>query len=294
MPLGGSLTTWGTADGVTGHATSFSAVNVGLQTGGTGPMVRIGCPSLYSMTSFSDIAYPSDIIPPVDQSNTWYVNPTTGNDSNLTTEPRRQRHGKPQRRLPPNRNTWACSTATPRGARRWRCSQYRDTSGGPLVSGTSTLTFSTQGLKVQPLAGQSYIKCQAEEFLSNKSFTPTAGLSKTYQTTDTQANVVAWENDKWMWHVKSASYGGSAAVTDPQTGVTTNYASTGAALDAVAGSFYTDGTKLYIHPFRRHQPGDGWSDLYTIPESRSVGWRQLLSRPVIIGPSASILGKPPW
>jgi hypothetical protein len=57
-----------------------------------------------------------------------------------------------------------------------------------------------------------------------------------------------------MWHVKSASFGASAAVTNAKTDVTTNYASTGAALDAVPGSFYTDGTNLYIHPFGDTNP----------------------------------------
>lgn len=251
MPLGGPLTLWGSADGLNALATSFSAVNVGLQTGGTGPMARVACPSLYSMAGFSDIAYPGDIIPPVEQSNPWYVNTATGNDNN---------------------DGATASTAWRTAAKITTESQYSgmldsnaagpgggdvlniDTSGGPLVIGTTTLTFATQGLKVQPVAGQTYINCQAEEFLSNASFTPTAGLTKTYQTADTQANVVAWENDKWMWHVKSASYGVSAAVTNPPTGVTTNYASTGAALDAVAGSFYTDGTNLYIHPFGDTNP----------------------------------------
>jgi hypothetical protein len=125
-------------------------------------------------------------------------------------------------------------------------------------------------LKVQPVAGQTYINCRAEEFLNNASFTPTPGLAKTYQTADTQANVVAWENDKWMWHVKSASYGASAAVTNPPTGVTTNYATTGAALDAVPGSFYTDGTNLYIHPFGDTDPNtDG--NTYTRSINRGGG-----------------------
>ena len=131
-------------------------------------MVRIGCPSLYSMTSFADIAYPADILPPVDQSNNWYLNPTTGNDSNDGTTP---------------------STAWKSAAKVTAESQYSgmldsnaagpgggdvltiDTSAGPLVIGASTLTFATQGLKVQPATGQTYIKCQAEQILANASFT---------------------------------------------------------------------------------------------------------------------------
>jgi hypothetical protein len=251
MPLGGSLTTWGSADGLNALDTSFSSVNAGMQTGGVGAIARIGCPSLYSMSNFSDIAYPTDIIQPVEQSNTWYVNTTTGNDNNDGASP---------------------STAWKTAAKILTESQYSgmldsntagpgngdvltiDTSGAPLIIGTNTLTFATMGLKVQPAANQTYINCQAEEFLANSSFTATAGLAKTYQTSDTQTNIVAWESDKWMWHVKSASYGASASITNPKTNATTNYPSTGAALDAVPGSFYTDGANLYIHTFNDTNP----------------------------------------
>ena len=268
MPLGGtSLTTWGSADGLFAGASSFSAVNVGLQTGGNGPKVRIGCPSLYAMASFSDIAYPSDIVPPAEQSYSWYVDAANGNDNNDGSTP-----------------TTAWKSADKITTESQYCGMLDsnaagpgggdvltiDTSKDPLVIDTNTLTFSTQGLKVQPTSGQTYIKCQAEEFLSNASFTKTAGLNSTYQTTDTQTLVVAWENDKWMWHVKSASYGASASVTNPQTSVTTNYATTGAALDALPGSFYTDGTNLYIHPFGNTNPiTDG--NVYTRSINRNNG-----------------------
>jgi len=267
MPLGGSLNIWGSADGLGAQNNSFSSVNVGLGTGGAGPIIRVACPSLYSMTSISDIAYPADILPPVEQSNNWYVNPSTGNDSN---------------------DGATAATAWKTAAKITTESQYSgildsnaagpgggdvltiNTSSAPLVIGASTLTFATKGLKVQPIAGQTYINCQAEEFLTNASFAPTAGLTKTYQTSDTQQNVVAWENDKWMWHVKSVSYGAAASITNPQTSVTTNYASTGAALDAVPGSFYTDGTNLYIHPFGNTNPNtDG--NTYTRSINRGGG-----------------------
>jgi hypothetical protein len=267
MPLGGTLNVWGSADGLGALATSFSGVNVGLQTGGTGPMLRIGCPSLYSMNSFTDIAYPTDITPPVEQSNNWYVNTASGNDNNDGSTP-----------------ATAWQTATKINTESQYCGMLDsnaagpgggdvltiDTSGAPLVIGANTLTFATQGLKVQPVNGQTYINCQAEEILSNASFTKTAGLNNTYQTSDTQALIVAWENDKWMWHVKSASYGASASVTNPQTSVTTNYPTTGAALDAVAGSFYTDGTNLYIHPFGGTNPTTD-NQVYTRSINRGNG-----------------------
>jgi len=252
MPLGGKLTTWGSADGLCALDTSFSSVNVGLTTGGTGPDVRIGCPTLYSISSFTDIAYPSaDIAPPVEQSNNWYLNPATGNDNNDGSTPATAWRTPDKVTTESFYSGMLDSNATGPGN---GDVLTIDTSSAPLVIDTNTFSFGTQGLKVQPASGQTYINCQAEELIANSSFKLTAGLSKTYQTTDTQTNVVSWENDKWMWHVKSASFGAAAAITNPQTNVTTNYATTGAALDAVPGSFYTNGTNLYIHPFSDTNP----------------------------------------
>jgi len=251
MPLGGSLTIWGSADGLNALDTQMSTVNVGLQTGGTGPMLRIGCPSLYSMSSFSDIAYPPDIIAPVEQSYNWYVNPASGNDSNDGSTP-----------------STAWKSAAKINVESQYCGMLDSNAAGPgggdvltintssttLALGPNSLTFATLGLKVQPASGQTYINCQAEEFLANSAFKLTAGLSKTYQTTDTQSDIVAWENDEWLWHVQAASISSTATVTNPATGTYTSYASAGAALDATPGSFYTDGTNLYIHPFNNTNP----------------------------------------
>jgi hypothetical protein len=250
-PLGGALTTWGSANGLCGLDTSFSSVSIGLETSGTSPMLRVGCPTLFSMASMADATYPSSITPPVEQSYNWYVNPATGNDNNDGSTP-----------------ATAWQSATKLATESQYCGLLDSNAPGPgggdvvtidtskarLAIGATTLTFNTQGLKVQPVAGQTYIMCQAEDDIANSSFTPTAGLSNTYQTPDTQANIVAWQNNLWMWHVKSASYGASAVINDPHTHNSTSYPTTGAALDAVPGSFYTDGTNLYIHPFNNSNP----------------------------------------
>ena len=269
MPLGGPLTIWGSGDGLNALDTSFSAVNVGLQTsvGGGTPMLRIGCPSLYSIGSFSDVAYPPDVIAPVEQSNNWYVNTVSGNDNNDGSTPATA--WKTAAKL--NIESQFCgmldsNAAGPGGGDVLTI----DTSGAPLVIGPNTLVFNTQGLKVQPASGQTYIKCQAEEVLANSGFTATPGLSSTYQTTDTQALVVAWQNDEWMWHVQASSFTSSAIVTNPLGGAVTNFASAGAALDATPGSFYTDGTTLYIHPFNSSNPAtDG--NVYTRSINRGGG-----------------------
>jgi hypothetical protein len=247
---------------------TVASITVGMQVGGTGPSYRISCPSLYSMGSYTaDWAYPADIVAPVEQSYAWYVNPSTGSDSNPGTSPGLAWQTAAKINTESQYGGMLDSNAPGPGG---GDVLTIDTSGGPLVIGGTTLTFSTQGLKVQPASGQNYIKFQAEEFLANAGFTATAGLAKTYQTPDTQANIVAWENDEWMWHVKSASFGAAAAITNPDNGVTTNYPTTGAALDAVPGSFYTDGTNLYVHPFNDTNPStDG--NTYT----RSINRNQL-------------------
>jgi hypothetical protein len=252
LPLGsGTLNIWGSADNMNCGTSSFSAVNVGLQTGGTSPMLRVGCPSLYSMSSFSDIAYPTDIIAPVEHSYNWYVNPVSGNDANDGSTPSTAWQSAGKITLESQYCGMLDSNAAGPGG---GDVLTIDTIGAPLVIGNNTLTFATQGLKVQPVSGQTYIKCQAEEFLTNSTFTPAAGLAKTYQTADTQSDIVAWENDKWMWHVQASSLGASAVVTDPVSGNVTSFASAGAALDGTPGSFYTDGTTLYIHPFNDTNP----------------------------------------
>ena len=267
MPLGGQLTTWGAVDGIGALATSFTFVNTGLQTGGSGPMMRIGCPSLYAMTDFTDIAYPSDIIPPVEQPTNWYVNTTSGNDNNdgITSQTAWKTAGKI---AVESQYCGMLDSNAPGPGGGDILHIY--TGGGTLVIGTNTLSFATQGLTVEPTTGQTYIKCRAEELIANSSFSLAPGLTKTYQTADTQTNAVAWQNDEWMWHVKSASFGAAAAVSDPHSGVMTNYPTTAAALEALPGSFYTDGTTLYIHPFGNSNPkSDGQS--YTRAINRGGG-----------------------
>jgi hypothetical protein len=251
MNLGGPLVTWGSVDGLNSASFSFTGVNVGLQTGGVGPMLRLGCPTLYSMNSFSDIAYPPDVIPPVEGSYVWYVNADSGNDGNDGATP--STAWKSADKLSAESQYCGLLDSNVTGAGNGDVVTI-DTSSAPLVMDTNPLTISTQGVAVQPATGQSTIRCQAEKFLSNSAFKLTSGLARTYQTADTQADIVAWENDKWMWHIKSSSYGASASVTNPSNGTTTNYATTAAALDSLAGSFYTDGTNLYIHPFGDTNP----------------------------------------
>ena len=145
-----------------------------------------------------------------------------------------------------------------------------NTSSGPLVIGPTTLTFATQGLKVQPQSGQTYINCQAEEFLANSAFTATAGLAKTYQTSDTQANIVAWENDKWMLHVKSASYGASATINNPQTGVTTTLCEHRRRTGCGRGEFLHRRDASLYPSFRQHQSHHRRERLYAIDQPQPM------------------------
>jgi hypothetical protein len=68
---------------------------------------------------------------------------------------------------------------------------------------------------------------------------PVAGTTKVYQATlsETNLSAVLWENDKWMNHCTGA-----------------NLAAAQACLESTAGSFWTDGTTMYGHPFGDTNP----------------------------------------
>ncbi|MEJ0001099.1 MAG: hypothetical protein WDO13_19250 [Verrucomicrobiota bacterium] len=101
-----------------------------------------------------------------------------------------------------------------------------------------------------------------------------------------------WENDKWMWHVKAASFGRRRSHHHPKTGTTTNFASAGAALDATPGSFYTDGTTLYIHPSATPtRPATAKSIRAPSTATRA---RRSPSPPATTAPSASTSARRRW
>lgn len=237
--VGGSLTKW---YGVTNGSIGVGApakVLFGQQTAGTYFNGRIGCPSVYTFSAgdFSEVAYPSDLVEPT-ASMIWYVNPSSGSDSNdgLTPATAWQTAGKINTESQYGGIFSSATTAT-------GDTLYIDTSSSPLniTTNPTTLDLNTSGLNVRAAPGQSYWTALGYITLTNSSFTAVSGLAKTYQTTigsgGSQAGVVPWENDKWLNHPTGATL---ASVTN--------------SLETTAGSFWTDGTTMYIHPFGDTNP----------------------------------------
>lgn len=191
---------------------------------------RIGGVSLYSIASFTDVAYPSDLIPPVIPI-TWYVNPATGNDTNSGAYPNQawQTAGKIDEAsvncglFPANNYTNGDKL-------------FIDTSAGVLDLTQTNLTFATQGLNVMA-TNSTYWTNLIASTLTNSGFTLIGSNTYAYNIGSNQPNITVWENDKWMNHPEGASY---LVVSN--------------SLATNAGSFWTDGTNAYVHPFSDSNP----------------------------------------
>ena len=197
---------------------------------------RYGMPSLYSMDSWTDrLNSLSDVSDPVATANNWYVDPVNGNDSNDGLSP-----------------STAWSTVGKVNAESQNCGMFPTTGGymhgDTLIIDTtvanwqldgSYLNILTRGLNVIQLGGglTGAGEIQAWTRIDNASFTPTVGTTNVYQTTDTSKSAVIWENDKWMNHP-----------TGP------NFSAVRSSLENTPGSFWTDGTTLYLHPFDDTNP----------------------------------------
>ena len=229
--LGQPMQVWHSLD-ATPTIGGAGSVMLGFWCGGPLVRGRVGAPSVYTFSSddFSDIVYPTDVLEP-ETGLTWYVNPVTGNDAN-------------DGRLP--------STAWKTGAKVTTESTYTglftaadysvgdtliiDTSGGDLDLDHSTLYFRTQGLNVRAADGQEWIRFKSHHTLSAGNWVP-SGTANVFSSTDTEADIVVWEDDKWMNH---------------PTGNT--FADVASQLSSTPGSFWTDGSQLYVHPFDSTDP----------------------------------------
>ena len=193
---------------------------------------RLGSPAVYSFEQpdFSDVGYPSELEEP-GIGLTWHVNPLTGDDSSDGT---------------------SASTAWKTAAKINTESSYTgfltapdhesgdtliiDTSGADLDLFGQTLYFRTQGLNVRAADGQEWIRFKCHKTLSSSNWQPT-GTANVFSTTDTQSDIVVWENDKWLHHP-----------------IGNTFASVATELSATPGSFWTDGSQLYVHPFDSTDP----------------------------------------
>lgn len=226
----------------------FAAARFLRSNGGTSTLRgRMGMPSVYSISSVADVTYPTDLIDPVDERHSWYLNSATGDDNNtgLTVT-----------------NAWLSvakinSEATELGLFPSTAGYtsgdtvYIDTSGASLLLGTNSLAPITRGLSIMPTPGQTAIDLRA--WTNVTSWSKTSGSTNIYQSAVSDLDIVVWEDDKWLSHSTTG------------TGWTTAVAN---AIDTNPGRFFADGTNLYLHPFGSTDPS---SDGKTYTRSQRRG-----------------------
>src|SRR6266581_3225818 len=228
---------------------------------------RIGGCGLYSIAAFGDGRQPADLVPPVEKQNTWYLDTTSGNDGNDGIS--RTTAWKSDVKLAAellnsgvlgSANPWKLSDGTfpvsPLNGAGF-CGLHAagqltpngdivriDTSGAPLsVTGQITIQGRAPGLLVT--SGElDLADIQGFTVIPNSSWAKTAGQINIYETTNTENVVVLWEIPAG---IPARDYWKSMIWLDHPVGV--NFAAVAAQMDALPGSFWTDGTKMYVHPF---------------------------------------------
>lgn len=209
--------------------------------------MRYGAPALYRIAGFSDVAVPSDLTNPPAVRRDWYINPSSGNDANdgVTSGTAWQTVAKLNAESS-YLGMFPVATGYATGDR-----LHIDCSGAPLAIGTTSIHIKTRGLTVLQTGGA----LDPMTTLSSGGWTLASGSTKTYSSTDggasDLASIVVFEDGKYLNKVSAASYGTTTATT---TANGTSYTTTLAALDAAPGSFYCDGTTIYLHPFGDTNP----------------------------------------
>lgn len=252
--VGGALTALGTNSVGNNFNNPFVNAGGGNRAGGGSArnIGRYGMFSVYSMASMADTAYPSDMTDPVVERHNWYVNPATGSDANtgLLGAPW-QTVTKLNAELS-NNGVLPVSSGLDTGD-----IVNIDNTTTPLDLSSNQLNIACSGVTISntgPILAYSTI--------GSGGWSATTGTAHVYQTTDGSSmdltGVVVWENDKWMTHPTGATL---ASVTN--------------SLDTTAGSFYSDGVNVYIHPFGSTNPGsDGKT--YTRSRNRNSGSSALI------------------
>ena len=250
---GGNLTELGDQTTVSGNLALTALVGEGSFTFNDSVQLRYGCPSLYTMNSFSDVAVPSDVVAPSTTNLSWYLNPVTGNDSNDGTSPATawQTLAKLNTEsaylgvFPTNGSAPLSDTGTPSGN-----ILYIDCSQGSVAVGSTSLSIQTAGLTIKetqvpgtyggtPTLGGYGIDPMTT--MTASSWAATTGGTNVWQSTDGGAtdltSTVLFEDGRYMNHPTGSSL-----------------SSVLSSLSATPGSFWTDGTTMYVHAFESGNP----------------------------------------
>lgn len=229
---GDPMQIWAAYDQVAIGLSLLGGFELGVRTTNSAIRCRLGAPAAYRFENddFSDIVYPPDLLEP-ETGLTWYCNPATGDDANDGTHPDR---------------AWASLAKINEESRysgmlpadNWESGDTLiiDTRLAPLETKGETLSLATEGLNVRAAPGNEWIRVKSYHTLDPSDWEPT-GIPNVYSTTDTEEHIVIWEDDKFLHHP-----------TGP------DLASVQAFLGATPGSFWTDGARLYLHPFGSTDP----------------------------------------
>src|SRR6266851_2824405 len=247
---------------------------------------RIGACGLYRIDAFGDGGQPPDLIPPVEAQHTWYLNPNGGNDNNtgLSANAAWKTANKLAAELLNSGvfgsvNPWKFTDGTFPGAPLNGDDFCKFNAANRLLpNGDTVLIDTTRGVLVlsAPIviqgrapgllltsAGPDRADIQAFTLISPSGWSKTAGQTNIYQTASTEQFSVLWEmapgtpvQDFWkslVWYHHP---------------IGADFAAVAASMDATPGSFWTDGTNMYVHPFGDTVPG---SDGKNYARSVSLG-----------------------
>jgi hypothetical protein len=226
---GGTMTNWYTlteAGGATQTTAGFqpSWGQYGSLNG------RIGAACTFT-NKVLEAEYPADLLEPATAGMNWYVDSVNGSDTNSGASPSAAW-------LTAGKITQESSSCGLFPATNWQSgNELIIDTPAPLFVNGSTLHLRTPGLSIHAPTNGSWILARGDKVLTNWAFTKTANYANTWQTADTTNNITVWEDEKWMNHPTGASW---AAVAN--------------SVDTVPGSFWTDGTTLYVHPFGDTSP----------------------------------------
>jgi hypothetical protein len=229
---GGSLTLLGSVGGLgqnpAGYV-SYAGFSPALGTY-THLIGRIGSACAFSNTDL-DAEYPSDIVEPDTAGMKWYVDSANGSDDNTGDSPAAAWKTISKINLESGTSGMFASESWQTG------NELLINTPTPFLLQGTNLEFQTDGLNVHAATNGNWIQVRGDKILTNASFTKTGSYTNTYQTSDIETSVTVWEDEKWLNHPSGASWDAVAN-----------------SVDGTPGSFWTDGSALYLHPFGNSSP----------------------------------------